>query len=369
MNQKNKELKSHKDEKLRNEISIVKEQVAKQVKADTLNDLYGITTLNTEYNRSDEFEKRQFADGIKKKTEELEIRELRQDVSEKILYQDQKILEFRDEAKEDRYKIRQEMWEGFSKIVDKIGLLEKDLITFQSYVTEKFSTLELAFFKELESLKGMIIGVHSELKLELSETKLQMGKEILRMDRQQLGIIDKIRSYEHKINSFSVEMRKVKVDAERFAMRGETMLEKAQVVHQRHKTDIQKLSNEISVGLEKMALKEEGFANRVGAAKIKLDEISNQQYLTLKDIAHEKLGVEFLRKDHENRVALEKEKMGRLNDQRANLLMRIQSENTHSKSLAQLNHKLHMTEENLSHSQNRYSILSQELSTFRRLSK
>lgn len=320
------------------------------------------------YNEADMFEKREHFEKVKKKEEELTIRGLKQEVAEELLDHKTTILEHKYETRNEFMSIRQEMSEGFMKVKENLLMLAQDMMTFKTYVVEKFSTLELAFMNEMNNMKMMLKDVHTELKQEISQTKLQFGQEILRIDRQQLTIIDKMRDYEAKVRAFGLEVMKVKMDAERFAMRGQEMLSKAQILQERHKVEVMQLSKDINLSLEKMAVREEGFANKVGSAKIQMEHISNQQYLALKDMAFERIGINALREDYQKRVTLEETKIARLNDQQRNILQQIQTEQAHGREISGLQHQLSMTKEDARHSQHQLSMYQQEAAQVRRLS-
>lgn len=366
------ELKSQKESEkveLKEEMERLAMKVAKQKGREALETLYGNVELTEDYNRSDEYEKIEFAQANRKKADELELREIRQEVNEKAFEQDVKIHYFREEAKEDRYQIRAEMSEGFTLIKDKLVLVERNVLSLEAYMKEKLSALELSFFKELETLKGVVTNLRVELKQDIGETRLQFGQEILRVDKQQMKIVDNLRSYEHKIRSFGVEMRKIRVDAERFNMRGEAMLEKAQIAHQRHKADIKVVSNEISTSLEKIAIKEEGFATKVSSVWTRMDQVTEDNRMALKQAAVERMGTEYLRQDHQSNLNAEKVKMDAFLKEKNHLLQRIQSEGAHSRDIASLNHRLNQTQSNLTHSQNRHNLLRQEMSIFNKLNR
>jgi hypothetical protein len=366
------DLKSQKErekEELKEEMERIAMKVARTKGREALETLYGDVEPTDNYNRSDEHEKIEFVRANRKKSEELEIREIRQEVNEKAFEQDVKIHYFREEAKEDRYQIRAEMNDGFMLIRDKLILVEKNVLTLEGYMKEKLSALELSFFKELESLKGVVSNLRVELKQDIGETRLHFGHEILRVDKQQMKIVDNLRSYEHKIRSFGVEMRKIQVNAERFNMRGEAMLEKAQIAHQRHKADIKVVSNEIGTSLQRIALTEEGFAMKVSSVWTRMDQVTDDNRMALKQAAIERMGTEYLRQDHQSNLSSEKVKMDAFLKEKDHLLQRIQTENSHSSNLASLNHRLHQTESNLTHSRNRHSLLQQERTVFNKLNR
>ncbi len=362
------DLKNGRDQDIKAALSIYGEEIKKQKTKEVVEDIFS-EPVEEGYSEADIYEERQWLETFKKKNDELEIRELKQEVAEELLEQRSDILEHKYETKYEFMSVRQEMAEGFMLIKENLQLLAQDMMTFKTYVSEKFSALELAFHKELSSLREMIIQVHTEFKQETADMKLKFGKEILRIDKQQLTLIDKMRAYEHKVKAFGLEIIRVKMDAEKFSMRGQEMLAKAQLAQQQHKLQTQQLSKDIDLSLQRIALKEQGFANTVGAAKLKMDEVSNQQYLALKDMAFERIGINALREDYQHRVSLEQERFNRLNDQQRNLLNQIKTEQAHGREVSGLQHRLYITQENLNHSRNNLNLSKQEIAAVRRLSK
>ena len=360
------ELKDTHQNDITDAIAKYSDEIEIQKKKEALGNIYtGISEVG--YNESDTFEIQQHHKNIKKQKDELDIRAMRQEVSEELFDQKQIILEHKYETKDEFINVRYEMTEGFNQIKENLLLLTQDFMTFKTYVSEKFSALEMSFLKEMHNLKEMLIRLDTEFKQETADMKLRFGSEILRIDKQQLTIVDKMRTYESQVKKFGIEVIKIKMDAEKFSMRGQEMLAKADIAQQQHKVQVQQLSENINVSLEKMALKEQGFANKVGTAKLRMDEISNQQYLALKDMAYERIGINSLRDDYQNRVTLEQEKFDRLNDQKRHLLQQIRTEQAHGRETAGLQHQLTMTKQNLNSSQNHLSLVTQELGQVRRL--
>lgn len=362
------EIKQNQESDIIQAISKYADKIEVQKKKEAIQSIF--TDLpKEEYRESDTFEQRQHHEKIKKQKEELDIRGLKQEMAEELFEQKKTLLEHKYETKDEFMNVRREMIEGFLQVQENLRLLAQDMMTFKTYVSEKFNALEIAFFKELNSLREMVIQIHTEFKLETSEMKLSFGKEILRVDKQQMSLADKMRTYESQVRNFGIEIKRIKMDAEKFSMRGQEMLAKAQLAQQQHQLQTRELSKDIAMSLEKIALKEQGFANTVGAAKIKMDEISNQQYLALKDMAFERIGINALRDDYQQRVSLEHERFNRLNDQHRNLLQQIKTAQSHGKEVAGLEHRMNMTREDLNYSQNQLGLYRHEMSQIKRLSK
>lgn len=344
-------------------IDKVRLQIEKENKKSLLHEIFG--EVKTDYSRSEEFEKMQFQEEVKKKREGLEIREIKQEMSEHLLAQDKQIFQFKTDVKDDLNKV----WDGFQLVHEKFMLLEKDLLTLKGYVSEKFTQLEVMFTKEISNIKELITTIRFELKEEISDTKLQFGQEVLRLDRQQLQIVDRLEQYGNKMQAFSNEIAKVKIDAEKFSIRGEKMLNMATTIYQRHKAEISKASNEFGVALQQMAIHKEGFANKVGKAKLKMDEISNRQYLALKEIALEKVGVNALRENYQNKLALGEERIRNLNKEQRSLKQQIQTQQAFGLKIQSIQHQLHMSQERERYASNQNNIIRQESALVNRLSK
>lgn len=342
-------------------------QIDKKNKEELLNDVFGVEP--EDYSQADVFEKRKHQEEVKKQKDELEIEELKLNVDKQIFEQDKKIYVFKDEAKEDRHNIRMEMHEGFTDVNNKLLHLEMDIATFKGFVAEKFSSMEVQFFKELSNVKDMISRLRVEVKQELSDTRVMFGKEIMRIDKQQMRIVGKLQEYETKVRAFSLEVGKVKLDCERFAMRGEDMLNRANTIYQRHRADMSVISKELNMNLKQMAVHKMDFSNKVGQSKLMLDRISQDQYLALKDIAIEKVGVNMLRQDYQQRVSVQEQKMQNLVNEKRHLLEKINMNVAQGREVAGLRHQLHMTEESLRHASNRASLMQQEAAIVKRLSK
>lgn len=363
----NRQMRESQKEKITLAIKQQTEQINTNQKKQILDNIFGDSPDN--YARSDEFEKQDFQAKVKKKEGELEIREIKQNVNEQLFEQERKIYDFADEAKEERFEIRAELREGFVQVDARFMKIEGDFADFKGYVGEKFSHLELHFLKEITHLKEFIGNVRLEFKQEQTEIKLQFGKEILRIDRQQMGIVDRMQKYENQVRAFSIDMVKLKNEAEIFAIRGEDLLNKANNVYQSHKADMQVASNQLNMGLQKMALDNQSFSNTVASAKLKLDEISNDQYLALKDMAFERIGINMLRQEHDQRAALEQEKMNGLIQEQRHIEGKIKEELSRGREVGALQHQLQMARENLSYTSHRADLMRQESNIMRRLSR
>ncbi len=357
-------------------------EIGQHKKKELLNNVFG-ENASPNYARSDEFERQQHQEQTRKKEDELNNRIFKQDVREqiheqdnKILQQDKKILEVADEAKQDRFLIRSEVREGFIQVDkkfqymgDQITRLEGEFNSFKGYVAQKFSHLEVTFLKEINVVKELVQRLRVDVKEEFANVKLSFGKEILRMDKQQLGIIDRLGKYENQVRAYSFEMMRYKNEAERFAIRGEDMLNRSNTIHQRHKVVLSQSSNELNIGLQQMALHKMSFANTVGEAKLRLDQISQDQHFALKDMAYERIGINMLRQEYDQRVTLEKEKMQNLLLQQKHLEEKMRTAQSKGEQVEGLKHQLHITKENLAYTTHRANLMRQENSMVRKLSR
>ena len=371
----NKTLRKENKDQIHSTIKQYSEHISKVKKKEVLNNIFGEQSTDN-YARSDEFDRQQYQEETKKKKDELDTREFKQDVREQLFEQDQKIHEVSYEAQQDRYAIRQELQEGFKQVDakfvyfgERFTKLEGEFANFKGYVAEKFSHLEVTFLKEITSVKEMVTTLRADVKTEFANTKLQFGKEILRIDKQQVSIIDRMQKYENQVKKFSIEMIQLKNTAERFAIRGEDLLNRANTIHQRHKVVLQQASNDLQLGLQQISLHKESFANTVGAAKLQIDETAKDMHFTLKDMAYERIGINMLRQEHDQRSELEREKMKNLIQEKRHLEQKIQMRLANGQQAAGLQHQLQMTQENLNYTAHRASLMQQEAGMVRKLTR
>ncbi len=350
------------------------EKVVEKKKEEVLNDIYGTQPSN--YNQSEEFERKQYADKKKKKTQELEIRELKHEVNEQLFEQKKETFEVRLEGREDRGKIRMEMKDGFIKIEGLLMQLENKVITLKGYCDEKFARMEVAFQKEIsnvhEKIADLRINVEkgfANVKDEFSNVKLSFGKEILRVDKAQMRIVNKLGEYENRVKEFSLQAKQLKMESERFQIRGQRVLEKAEFLYQKHSLDMKLAGKNIEVGLEKISLHKSDFALKAGQAKLQLDKISQDQYLELKNIGYAEMGVKMLRQDFTQREEIKQKEMQNLIEKKRRTEERIREYHSRGLETAQLRHRNNMLDEKYQHASHTKSIMQREHNVFKRLSK
>jgi hypothetical protein len=364
MQSENERLKVEQQEATRNAVI----QVEKENKAAILNDIFGgnnNVSIHTQYARSDEFEKQRIQENLRKKHEELEIRELRQSTSEHLFKQDVKIHEHKAET--------QQMWMDTNTrflVVEK-GLMqvEQKLMTLTVYFGEKFNQLEMAFFKEIATVKEDLYKFKADVSNQFADVRLQFGQEILRLDQQQVRIVEKVGSLHHTVKMFGSEMVQMRNEFDRGQIRAEELLSRASLSYEKQQLAIQSVSKDVNIGLQQMSLYKQDFANEVGSATLKLEKISTEQYFALKDVAYEKMGITMLRNEYDQRVTLEQTKMSNLIAEQRRVEERIQERISRGQEAFELKHQLHMTRENLQYSSNRFNLLQQEASVIRRQTK
>ncbi len=343
-------------------------QIDRKNKENLLTDIFGNSEV-TGYARSDEFEKQQFQQVVKKKEEELQLREIKHEVASHLFEQDKRILEYRYEAKDESAQLREEVRTGFTKVAETFLLVEKEMMTFKSYVVEKFSQLELNFFNELNNIRETIGRMQVDVSKQFSDIKVQFGREIVRLDQQQIRIVDKVQTLHNQVKSFGVEVMQIKNEAERYSIRAEDVLNRANIAYQKHQVAIQSISKDLDLNLQQMSLHKKEFANEVGSSKLQLERISQDQYLALKDIAYEKMGINILRDEYQQRATLEQTKMQNLLSEQKRIEERIQEKISRGQVVDDLKHQLHITQEDLKFTSNRASLIQQEAAAVRRQSK
>lgn len=370
LRQENENLKGAADEAVRK----YADTADRKAKEDLLRNVYGESTPQKDYARSDEYEKQQHQDRIKKKEEELEIRELKQEVNERMLSQDESIL-----------GIRSEMHDGFQSVNDRFlqleyrmvqmhqefqqGLMEvmKAVQSLKMYFDEKINRLEIHVERELSSVRELVSGLRAELKQDVANVRVQFGKEIVRLDKQQNMIVGQLAQYEATVRAFSADMTKMKYEVKQVAWQGQQALDRAHTIYQRHKVEMSAMGNELDVALKQIAVHKGDFANTVGRSKLLLDKISQEQYLTLKDIGYERAGVELLRTDYQSRQEKEAMKLQMIQQDITHKEQMIRDSISRGKEVAGLNHQLSMSRENEAYTRQKLGIVRQEAALVRRL--
>lgn len=347
-------------------------QAEKESKAAVLTDIFGATnnvSINERYSRSDEFERQRYFEGLRKKQEELEIRELKHATAEQLFKQDVKIQEVKFETQLEVGKVRQEMNAGFLVLQKAIMDVDNKVMTLTVYMGEKFNQLEMAFFKEIATVKEDLYKFKADVSNQFADVRLQFGQEILRLDQQQVRIVEKVGSLHHTVKMFGSEMVQMRNEFDRGQIRAEELLSRASLSYEKQQLAIQSVSKDVNIGLQQMSLYKQDFANEVGSATLKLEKISTEQYFALKDVAYEKMGITMLRNEYDQRVTLEQTKMSNLIAEQRRVEERIQERISRGQESFELKHQLHMTRENLQYSSNRFNLLQQEASVIRRQTK
>lgn len=327
-------------------------EVKMQTKKEYLNNLLeGADTI--EYSKSDVFEREANENRNRKKEEELKLRELEIKVTEKIQNQDKVINQVKMEGVLGRNDIILKMQTGFLKI-------EGEFMNFKQYVGEKFNQLDIRLANELNSMYNLIKDVERELKEENSELRLTFGKEILRLDSQQIKIVGKVENYVNKVNGFAADIERVKLESERNSWNAQKILSMAEMVNKEHRLEIEKASLKLDRGLEKMSLNNHEFANTVGTAKLRLDVISQEQFLALKDIAIEKKGIGAMRDAQESRAKAEQSNMEKLIERKKHLESKMADRDSNNQKIMRLQHRINMTNEQVKHQSNMDAMMRHE---------
>ncbi|WP_421795366.1 hypothetical protein [Haliscomenobacter sp.] len=343
-------------------------RVEKENKSAILNDIFGTpersVPVNSQYSASDDYEKQQFQDNLRKREEELQFREFQQTANEKFFQQDMKI----HENKQEIHGLRQDMDGKFLLIQRDLLDLKNDVITIRVYVDHKFNEMEISFHNDIALVKECLVNFKAEVSQKFSDITLRFGQEILRLDQAQLKIIDRVGMLQQAVKMNGIEMIQLRNLFDRGQIRAEEMLSRASILHEKSQLSMQAISKEVQLNLQQMAIHKQGFANEVGSATLKLERISQDQYLALKDVAYEKMGVNMLRQEFDQRVALEQGKLNNMLADKRRVEERIQERISRNQQVSDLTHQLHMAEEKIGHASQRMNLMQQEASIIRRQS-
>ena len=342
------------NERLRqNQVQVVEDSIQKYVhhidrqnKAELLENVFG--TESSPYSRSDQYEKEKIAKQRREREEHLTNREFRQEMKEQLH-------DVRVEGKEERFVLRTQMQEGFL-------YLDKQYSSLKEFMIEKIYFLNSKIDTNHADVKLLVGNLRVEIKEELGDFKLKVGQGFLQ-------VLEKLENYNTRVERYSYEVKKATLDAERFSVRGERMLNQAQSLYAKHKAEITVLGKELDVSIQKVALHKGDFANKVASAKLMLDRSTQEQVDALKEIAHEKMGVQLLRQSHSQRIEVAETRMHSLIKEKRHIEDKMRLHQNNSKTVGALQHKLFVNQENLSYEKNRNSIMRQEFALFKRLSK
>lgn len=343
-------------------------RVEKENKSAILNDIFGTpersVPVNSQYSASDDYEKQRYQDNLRKREEELQFREFQQTANEKFFQQDMKI----HENKQEIHSLRIDMDGKFLLIQTALLDLKNQVITLTVYVDRKFNEMEISFYNEIALVKECLVNFKAEVSQKFSEVTLRFGQEILRLDQAQLKIIDRVGALQLEVKQCGIEMIQLRNLFDRGQIRAEEMLSRASILHEKSQLSMQAISKEVQLNLQQMAIHKQGFANEVGSATLKLERISQDQYLALKDVAYEKMGVNMLRQEFDQRVALEQGKLNNMLADKRRVEERIQERISRNQQVSDLKHQLHMAEEKIGHASQRMNLMQQEASIIRRQS-
>lgn len=363
----NKAMREENQKDIENALQDYTENISNQQKKQLLDQFF--QNDQTTYARSDEFELQDHAKQIADQKNEMELRKIKQEMRERLFDTEKQGHETRLELKEELGSFKEEVRKEFKVVYTSLGDLEKSIITLRAYVDNRFSQFEVIFYQTISEVKSTIVQLRSEIKEDMATMKVEFGKEIVRIDKQQMQIVSQLEKYEATIKKFTYDVMQTKVQAEKFANRAEHYLNRANIVYHKHQTQIQSLSKDLDMSLMEISIHKRDFANTVGQAKLRLDEVSMNQYHALKEIGFERAGVEMLRSDHTKRVESEKQKMLSIQQDIRHIEDKIKLHQNNEAKTSQLRHQLYISQENLQTSRNRNSLLQQEQAVFRKAIK
>ena len=354
-------------------IRLYADEIDKKNKDAIFSKIFG-DTVPDDFAKSDEFEIELFEESQKKKAQDAEIRALKLEVNEQLFEREREALLFKTEAQLERGAIRMEMSEGFANVEKMLAQVENKMISIKGYFDEKFARMEITVQKEFSNinntisiLRNDVVNGFANVDKEIAGVKLSFGKEVLRLDKAQMRIVTKLGEYENKVRQFVIQTKQIQVSAERQSIRSERMLNQAQNLYWKHQAEMKNMGKDLEVGLEKISLHNKEFSYNAGMAKLQLDEISNKQYIELKNISFAQIGTKMLREDFSKQEQLAFEKIKNLNAERRRTEERIREENSRGRETEQFRHRISMLDEKLNHAHHQKDIMQREFSVFKRL--
>lgn len=368
LNTENQRLKGREKEIIRDALDTYGKEVAQQQGKQLLNDVFGETAPD-QYNRSNEYEKQEYLRRRQDEEEKLSLQRIELDMDRKLHDMSQTLDERTYKTQQDVLVLRQIIMDGFTAIAKEFLGIHQEITTLKGYVTEKFAQFEVMLTREISSVKELVMGLEQRVYREVGDMKVQFGREVVRLDQQQLQMVGKLQQFNTTVDSFRNDMRRLRMDSERFNMRGEDMLNKVITLNERHKAAMTVQSKELVLGLQKMAVHDQHFAAKVGQARVMLQEKSNDITFALKDMAYERIGINALRDDYQSRDTLAQERLARKRQEIDSIRQTIQLEQRHNRDTSQLQHRLNMANEQQSHLRNMASMMQKEHSIIRRLSQ
>lgn len=103
-----------------------------------------------------------------------------------------------------------------------------------------------------------------------------------------LSILTELEKYYAKNQQFVNQCQTIDLEARQQNMDGQHLLNQVNHVHNQHKVEARDIESRLRSSMDQVSLKQGQLANYVGESMLKLKSISDQQFITMKDMALEK---------------------------------------------------------------------------------
>ncbi len=333
--------------------------------------------------KDDVFELKKTKEGLHKEKEELERNKFLMQIDEKVSKAKEHVLEAKSsalEVKSENVDLRSELnslakdfkldlfqekldrEKSTDQVLHKLELEEerrksdtRDVGNQISLLAEqtkgKFIELESMVSENLKELEMRTMNSFREVRENLSDMKLQFGQEILRLDGQQSQILNELEKYYIKNQEFVNKCQSLALEARKQNVEGNNLLNQVNNMYNQHKVETKAMENLLQNSLDQVAVKEGHLANSIGESMLNLKNISDQQYIAMKDMALEKKDINLLwrEKNQEHEMNLQEVRHQKQDlDRMKQFLDQEKSHFSDSKSSvmdnARLTHQLYMNE-------------------------
>lgn len=283
------------------------------------------------YNRGNYIEQQRAIQEHKDRERDLKLQEIQIQMERRLLDQDQKIVAYRMELKDDIQQVK----EQFSSL--------------REYVVETFVRVNEKFDKEILHINKNIMDM-----------KQQFGGEILRLDANQNRAMNALEKYANQVQQYKKDSEQIVREAKHMRKESEFILKRAD----HHFKKVALREQKVEQSLERFQGKmQTDFLKQ----KLMLDAITQQQHNALKDMAYEKMGGEIMKTEMSSRMESERKEMQlKLRD-----VQRLEEKVTTARSLMRydlatsekvqnLNNQLHLARERSMHQGNKMELMQRQ---------
>ncbi len=227
-----------------------------------------------------------------------------------------------------------------------------NLVTMEARNDSKIAELKSSFSITLNELESKTIKTFSDLKDKISKINLKYGQEIMRLDGQQSRILTELEKYYNKSQKFVNECKNLAIEAREQNLKSDQLFNKVNNLYEKYKSNSDEIESKLRSSLEQVAVKNGELANTIGESMLRLKNISDDQYLAMKDLSLENKKVDAIWKeknaDYEKNLQElkhSKEKVEHTRDLLNSERQTFNKEKQYADRNSKLRHELHMHKE------------------------